>query len=308
MKPVNNHKYLVSSEKDQTWGITVDTVGSESVAAGYETYPPRVGHPSGFYFDVGKGRVLESYQLLYITSGRGSFYGPDRKRIGIGAGDMVLLRPNRWHSYMPDRETGWHEYWIGFRGPNIDARFRNDFFDDSREVFRVGVREEITALYDKAIEVAENERSSYQQYLAGIANLLLGMTMYYHANHQFVSLDVVRQIDRARRIMREEALRQHFARRGGPAGEHELFVVPQDVPRLHEHLSGSLHAGAAVTGGLPPVVGNGHEHQGDRLPAQLRRRLLFFQYVPPPSADDSRRVPPPLRRRQRRLLCGCCRE
>ena len=48
MKPVNNHKYLVSSEKDQTWGITVDTVGSESVAAGYETYPPRVGHPSGF--------------------------------------------------------------------------------------------------------------------------------------------------------------------------------------------------------------------------------------------------------------------
>lgn len=161
MKPVNNHKYLVSSEKDQTWGITVDTVGSESVAAGYETYPPRVGHPSGFYFDVGKGRVLESYQLLYITSGRGSFYGPDRKRIGIGAGDMVLLRPNRWHSYMPDRETGWHEYWIGFRGPNIDARFRNDFFDDSREVFRVGVREEITALYDKAIEVAENERSSY---------------------------------------------------------------------------------------------------------------------------------------------------
>ena len=30
------------------------------------------------------------------------------------------------------------------------------------------------------------------------------MTMYYHANHQFVSLDVVRQIDRARRIMREE--------------------------------------------------------------------------------------------------------
>ena len=172
MKPVNNHKYLVSSEKDQTWGITVDTVGSESVAAGYETYPPRVGHPSGFYFDVGKGRVLESYQLLYITSGRGSFYGPDRKRIGIGAGDMVLLRPNRWHSYMPDRETGWHEYWIGFRGPNIDARFRNDFFDDSREVFRVGVREEITALYDKAIEVAENERSSYQQYLAGIANLL----------------------------------------------------------------------------------------------------------------------------------------
>lgn len=204
MKPERGYKYLVSSEKDQMWGITVDTVGSETVSPGYDVYPPRVGHPSGFYFDVGKGRILESYQLLYITSGRGSFYGRSRERIEVGAGDMILLRPNRWHSYMPDRETGWHECWIGFRGPNVDARFRNDFFDDSLEIFRVGVREEIMALYDKAGEIAESERSSYQQYLAGIANLLLGMAMYYHANHQFVSQEIVGQIDRARRIMREE--------------------------------------------------------------------------------------------------------
>lgn len=204
MKSESGHKYLVSSGKDQMWGITVDTVGSQTVPPGYEVYPPRVGHPSGFYFDVGKGRILESYQLLYITSGRGVFYGRSHERTEIGPGDMILLRPNRWHSYMPDRKTGWHEYWIGFRGPNVDARFRNDFFDDSREIFRVGVREEITALYDKAREVAEEECSSYQQYLAGIANLLLGMAMYYHANHQFVSQEVVGQIDRARRIMREE--------------------------------------------------------------------------------------------------------
>ena len=71
MKPVNNHKYLVSSEKDQTWGITVDTVGSESVAAGYETYPPRVGHPSGFYFDVGKGEcgVDQQPECLFVPDG-----------------------------------------------------------------------------------------------------------------------------------------------------------------------------------------------------------------------------------------------
>lgn len=204
MKPISNHKYLISSDKDQMWGVTVDTVGSETVESGYGTYPPSVGHPLGFHFDVGKGRILDSYQLLYITSGRGSFYGPDRERIEVGAGDMILLRPHCWHSYMPDRETGWHEYWIGFRGPNIDARFRNDFIDDSLVVFRVGVREEITALYDKAIEVAESERSSYQQYLSGIANLLLGMTMYYHSNYHFVSLDMVERIDRARTIMREE--------------------------------------------------------------------------------------------------------
>ena len=206
MKPESGYKYLLNSDKDQMWGITVDTVGRETVPPGYEVYPLRVGHPSGFYFDVGKGRILESYQLLYITSGRGVFYGRSRERIEVGAGDMILLRPNRWHSYMPDRETGWHECWIGFRGPNVDARFRNDFFDDELEIFRVGVREEMVDLYDKAREVAEDERSSYQQYLAGIANLLLGMAMYYHTNHQFVSQEIVGQIDRARRIMREEFL------------------------------------------------------------------------------------------------------
>lgn len=203
MKPVNSHKYLISSEKDQKWGITVNAVGNATIEAGYTTYPPRVGHPSAFYFDVNKGRILESYQLLYITSGRGFFYGQDHQRTEIGAGDMILLRPNRWHSYMPDRTTGWHEYWIGFSGPNMDARFRNDFFDDRLEVFRIGLRDEITSLYETAIEVAEHERSSYQQYLAGIANLLLGMAMYYHTNHLFVSSEIVAQIDRARKIMRE---------------------------------------------------------------------------------------------------------
>lgn len=204
MNPENYLKYLVNSPKDQMWGVTVDTVGSQTVEAGYTVYPPAVGHPSAFFFDVGKGRVLESYQLLYITAGRGSFFGADRQRVEVGAGDMILLRPDRWHSYMPDRETGWHEYWIGFRGPNIDSRFFSGFFDAGQEVFRVGMREELTALYERAVGIAEKERSSYQQYLAGIANLLLGMAMYYHTNQQFVSLDVVGRIDRARRIIRDE--------------------------------------------------------------------------------------------------------
>ena len=204
MKPESGYKYLVNSDKDQMWGITVDTVGSETVPPGYEVYPPRVGHPSGFYFDVGKGRVLESYQLLYITSGRGGLLRASaRTHRDRGRGhDPPAPQPLAQLHARP--RNGMARVLIGFRGPNVDARFRNDFFADDLELFRVGVREEMVDLYDKAREVAEDERSSYQQYLAGIANLLLGMAMYYHANHQFVSQEVVGQIDRARRIMREE--------------------------------------------------------------------------------------------------------
>ena len=41
---------------------------------------------------------------------------------------MILLFPGEWHSYYPDRETGWDEYWVGFRGIHIDKRVEKKFF------------------------------------------------------------------------------------------------------------------------------------------------------------------------------------
>ena len=66
-----NYKYLVRSPRDIDWGITVDTVGSEPIPPNYPVYPPRTGHPDAFYFTPSRGRVLDSYQLLYITHGKG---------------------------------------------------------------------------------------------------------------------------------------------------------------------------------------------------------------------------------------------
>jgi len=41
----------------------------------------------------------------------------------VSASDVIILRLNVWHSYYPDKNTGWHEHWIGFKGNNIDSRF-----------------------------------------------------------------------------------------------------------------------------------------------------------------------------------------
>lgn len=196
------YKYLVSSPKDVEWGITVDTVGSEVVSPGFSSYPPSQNHPEGFFFDVRKGRVIESYQLVYIASGKGVFYDEERKAVEIGAGDMILLQPGRWHSYMPDRGTGWHEYWIGFKGQNIDSRFFSGFFTPGQAIYKVGLSEDVISMYDKAIELAETEKSGYQQYLAGIVNLLLGVTMYCDRNRDAVSDYSATQIEAAKKILR----------------------------------------------------------------------------------------------------------
>ena len=145
--------------------------------------------------------------------------------------------------------------------------------------------------------MAENERSSYQQYLAGIANLLLGMAMYYHANHQFVSQEVVGQIDRARRIMRDEfstgiSPEEVAAVCTGYSWFRKMYPTTRTSPR-------PATCQAPAAGGLPSVVRHIAEHQRDRLPNQLRRRLLLLEPLPPSSAHDARRIPDALRLRTR---------
>ena len=123
-----NYKYLVRSPRDIDWGITVDTVGSEPIPPNYPVYPPRTGHPDAFYFTPSRGRVLDSYQLLYITHGKGYFYTSPDTFIEIKEGDILILQPHVWHSYFPDKKTGWQEYWIGFQGINMDSRFSKQHF------------------------------------------------------------------------------------------------------------------------------------------------------------------------------------
>ena len=66
----NTHKYLISSDRDLNWGIVVNTVGKAVIQSGYTMYPPDNGHPEVFYFNLRQGRVLETYQLLYIAYGQ----------------------------------------------------------------------------------------------------------------------------------------------------------------------------------------------------------------------------------------------
>ena len=124
----------------------------------------------------------------------------------IKEGDMIILRPYQWHSYMPDKKTGWTEMWIGFEGANMDSRFKNNFFNKEQIIYRIGVQDNIVNLYNQAIKVANEEKAACQQYLAGIANLILGMTMYYDYNRCFDTA-TEEQIDKAKIIIRENLLK-----------------------------------------------------------------------------------------------------
>ena len=196
-------KYLISNVQDIAWGMTVNSVGSQSIPSQYASYPPETGHPEDFYFDPKKGRALDCYQILYITEGSGYFYADPNKKIELKAGDMFILKPHVWHSYFPKKESGWKEYWIGIQGINIDNRFKNNFFNPEQVIYRVGFRDDIVNLYEKALEIAKKEKASYQQYLAGIANLILGIMMYSDRNREFSVNELETRINKAKLLIRE---------------------------------------------------------------------------------------------------------
>lgn len=201
MNKVIQLKYLIANEQDMLWGLTVNTVGYQHIERG-SPYPPG-NHPTRYLFSTQRGRVLDEYQLIYITRGRGIFVSANQKQIDVSEGNILLLFPGEWHNYKPNDATGWDEYWIGFNGINIDNRIHNGFFHKQKPVFTVGISERIVQLYKEAIEVAREQSTGFQQMLAGIVNHLLGLTYSQNKHASFEDLKVTNQINKSKVIMFE---------------------------------------------------------------------------------------------------------
>lgn len=195
-------KYMLASERDELWGLTVTTIGYEEIGAGDE-YPTH-GHADGYYFDLQRGRELNEYQLLYISEGRGSFHSRTVPNATLREGDLFLLFPGEWHSYNPLPKVGWKSYWIGFKGRNVDDRVRAGFLSPTKPIYHVGFSDDIVRLYKEAYDTAIREAAYSQQVLAGLVNHIIGV-MYslernieLSRNHQHVDM-----VNRARLRIRE---------------------------------------------------------------------------------------------------------
>lgn len=195
-------KYLVVNPRDVQWGLTVNTVGYEEIGVA-DTYPTR-GHADGYYFDIDKGRVLNEYQLLYITEGEGVFNSAHAKDVPLKAGDLFLLFPGEWHTYYPTGKHGWKSYWIGFKGKNVDDRVKAGFLSVDKPIYHVGFSADVIRLYEEAYKRAQEEAPYLQQILAGIVNHLVGL-MYALERSMELSKDHTRvdMINLARLRIRE---------------------------------------------------------------------------------------------------------
>lgn len=194
-------KYLTINPADNIWGMSINSVGHQVIAEN-EAYPPQE-HPMRYLFNTQNGRILNEYQLLYITKGKGMFSSKASGIWQLKEGYMFMLFPGEWHTYMPEESTGWYEYWIGFNGKIMDEWVRNGFFSKDNPVFNVGLNEEIIALYKRAIIIADSQEANYQQALSGIACNLISMALYLSRNKDFSKSNIAEQINNAKIAVHE---------------------------------------------------------------------------------------------------------
>jgi AraC-like DNA-binding protein len=194
-----NLKYLVASNDDDLWGLYVTTIGFQSIKPNIN-YPPKE-HPSSYWFNSNRGRILHEYQLLYVINGEGIFESKNCKPTKVNAGSIICLYPEEWHTYRPSKQVGWDEYWVGFNGVSMHRLRENHFFSPHLPVLNIGFNEQIVGLFKQGISIAEMQKTAYQQVLAGVVNLMLGFIFYAEKNNSFRDKELVQWIDKARVMM-----------------------------------------------------------------------------------------------------------
>lgn len=197
---VNYYKYLPVSEEDESWGLSVLNTGCTHIVAG-TTYPYAT-HPAHHYFNWEKGRVLDEFQVIYITQGGGIFDSKSSGQQTITAGSVILLFPEERHRYKPDKKTGWDEYWVGFKGPIVKNLLNKKFFTPANPIIPVGYQEPLLHLFQEIIDTTREEKAGYQPLIAGTVLHLLGYIYSLSQQEKFSGQDVEAIVDKARLLFR----------------------------------------------------------------------------------------------------------
>ncbi|MGK6352691.1 AraC family transcriptional regulator [Parapedobacter sp. DT-150] len=199
------HKYLPTSNADEKWGLTLLNVGYGAIpgACAY----PNEQHPTPYQFKWEQGRILQEYQLIYISAGSGIFESTKGGVITIDEGSIILLFPDEWHRYKPHGTTGWIEYWVGFSGNIADNLIKHSFFTKKNPVLFTGVKPDIIRLYQDIISYTRCELPGYQPLVSGCVLYLLGM-IYSVSKQQALAKnngDHQRLVQKATAMLRESA-------------------------------------------------------------------------------------------------------
>lgn len=196
----NIFKYLTVGGEDYKWGLYLNVAGSSSIAPGSQY--PSTKHPTGYHFSWQDGRILNEFQINYITEGSGN-YENEYGSFSVRKGSILITFPGVWHRYRPNNKTGWKEYYIGFKGSFTKQIFMHPRFTPKQPVIQVGIKEELIDTYLKVFDLVEKEQPGYQQIASGMVIKLLGYIISFDKQKGFSGKKIANVIDDARFLLRQ---------------------------------------------------------------------------------------------------------
>ena len=201
----NFFKYLTAGEEDRNWGFYLNVAGSYLAKSGL-VYPP-VKHPTGYHFNWNNGRVLQEFQINYITEGAG-ILETEFGKFPIKTGSVFIIAPGIWHRYKPVGKLGWKEHYIGFNGDVATQFLSHPLFSKNQPVLNVGVREELIDTYYKIFDLVHEEHPGFQQIVSGLIIKLLGYLISFEKQKEFTGKRIVAIIEDARFQIRQNVEKQ----------------------------------------------------------------------------------------------------
>ncbi len=168
----NYFKYLQVNQDYMYKELVVHNAGHTHIEPD-SAYPPG-RHPDHHQFSFSKGRVVDEYQLIYITEGEGNLQTQSGGKFEIKAGDGFFLFPGEWHRYKPDTRSGWTENWVGFKGDNTFLRSSENLVSRKSPVFRIGMDDRLIRQFSSIFEVVKSDYVGAEYVLSGSVIFLIG--------------------------------------------------------------------------------------------------------------------------------------
>lgn len=142
----------------------------------HAAYPPYPEKLPTVYKEVTVGRQLNELHLVYVDSGSGWYKNDAGDRFRVTPGTALLLYPNAYHSYAPDDEQGWSEFWVGCDGSYPGWLIQEDAFHNKNTPTRVGRFQGLSEDFSQLCLTAMSKHSPAikSQLLGGIINRILG--------------------------------------------------------------------------------------------------------------------------------------
>ncbi|MFP3089206.1 AraC family transcriptional regulator [Treponema sp. TIM-1] len=175
--------YLPYSDEDEKIGMVCTTAGNVDVKP-QTVYPPNKNKHPALFRQVAEGRILQEFQILYITKGEGIF-GVDQQTYTVTPGSLLLVLPGIKHFYKPVFEIGWHEYWVGFKGGFYSTLVEKGILAREHIFFDVGLHNDIVSIFDQILREVRTQQPLYQlKACSGILALIAEMLTHERRSEQ----------------------------------------------------------------------------------------------------------------------------